>query len=88
MDEDFRALRVRIEEGIAWVTIQHPPMNLFDLVLITEMDRLGRALEADPAVRVVVLRSADPDFFIAHADVRLILALPAPARPAAEPSFF
>jgi enoyl-CoA hydratase/carnithine racemase len=86
--EGYTALQVRVEEGIAWVTIAHPPINLFDLVLITEMDRLGRALEADPAVRVVVLRSADPDFFIAHADVGLILSLPAPAQPAAEPSFF
>lgn len=86
--EGFSALRVQVEEGIAWVTIDHPPIQLFDLTLITEMDRLGRALEADPAVRVVVMRSADPDFFIAHADVRLILSLPAPEQPAAEPSFF
>lgn len=86
--EGYAALQVRVEDGIAWVTIAHPPINLFDLALITEMDRLGRALEADPAVRVVVLRSADPDFFIAHADVALILSLPAPAQPAAEPSFF
>jgi enoyl-CoA hydratase/carnithine racemase len=88
MYEDFQALQVRVAEGIARVTIQHPPIQLFDLVLITEMDRLGRALGADPAVRVVVLRSADPDFFIAHADVRLILSLPPAAAPAAEPSFF
>jgi len=88
MYDDFQALQVRVADGIAWVTIQHPPIQLFDLVLISEMDRLGRALEADPAVRVVVLRSADPDFFIAHADVRLILSLPAAVRPAAEPSFF
>lgn len=88
MSDGYRALDVRIGDGIAWVTIQHPPINLFDAVLITEMDRLGRALEADPEVRVVVLRSADPDFFIAHADVKLILSLPAPAQPASEPSFF
>jgi len=88
MYDGFQALQVRLEAGIAWVTIQHPPINLFDVVLITEMDRLGRALEADPAVRVVVMRSADPDFFIAHADVKLILSLPVPAQPAAEPSFF
>ena len=88
MYEDFAALRVRVEDGIARVTIAHPPINLFDLTLITEMDRLGRALEADPAVRVVVVNSADPDFFIAHADVKLILAIPPPAQPAAEPSFF
>lgn len=86
--EEFRALRVAVEAGVARVVIDHPPINLFDLTLITEMDRLGRALEADPDVRVVVVESADPDFFIAHADVNLILRLPNPAAPAAEPSFF
>ena len=86
--DDFRALRVRIEQGVAWVTIDHPPINLFDLVLITEMDRLGQALEADPSVRVVVMESADPEFFVAHADVELILRLPASPAATPEPSFF
>ena len=86
--QDYRALRVDVGEGIARVVIDHPPINLFDMVLITEMDRVGRALESDPEVRVVVLESADPAFFIAHADVNLILGLPAAIAPASEPSFF
>ena len=57
-------------------TIDHPPINLFDLALMLELDRLGREVEADDSVRVVVVDSADPDFFIAHADVSLILGLP------------
>lgn len=87
--EGFQCLRVGVKDGVARVTIDHPPINLFDLALILEMDRLGRELEADADVRVVVLESADPDFFIAHADVNLILGLPAetPARPT-EPSLF
>jgi enoyl-CoA hydratase/carnithine racemase len=85
---DFRALRVAVEGGVARVVIDHPPINLFDVLLITEMDRLGRTLEADPAVRVVVIESADPDFFIAHADVKLILGIPATGPQATEPSFF
>jgi enoyl-CoA hydratase/carnithine racemase len=43
--EGLTALRVRIAEGVATVTIDHPPINLFDLALIAEMDRVGRALE-------------------------------------------
>jgi len=80
---DFTALKVRVERGVAWVTIDHPPINLFDLVLIQEMDRVGQALEADDDVRVVVLQSANPDFFIAHADVSLIQQLPADVPPKA-----
>ena len=78
---DFTALKVRVERGVAWVTIDHPPINLFDLVLIQEMDRVGQVLEADADVRVVVLQSANPDFFIAHADVSLIQQLPTDVPP-------
>src|SRR5499427_1750897 len=74
--EGYSCLKVRIDRGAAFVTIDHPPINLFDLPLMQEIDRIGRELEADDAVRVVVFDSADPDFFIAHADVGLIQRLP------------
>jgi len=74
--DDYACLRVRAADGVAYVTIDHPPINLFDLSLIQEMDRVGRALADDDTVRVVVLESANPDFFIAHADVGLIQQLP------------
>jgi len=86
--QDYRALRVTVEEGVARVVIDHPPINLFDAALIVEMDRVGRALETDSDVRVVVIESADPAFFIAHADVNLILGLPAGGTQPSEPSFF
>ncbi len=79
--EGYECLSVRLSDGVATVRIDHPPINLFDLALIGEMDRVGRQVEADPDVRVVVIESADPDFFIAHADVKLILALPTEGRP-------
>ena len=74
--DDLRCLRVAIRDGVATATIDHPPLNLLDLALISELDALGRAVAADEAVRVLVLRSANPDFFIAHADVTLIQRLP------------
>src|SRR6266403_4343511 len=79
----YECLDIHSDRGVATVTIDHPPINLFDLALIQEMDRVGRELEADRDVRVVVFDSADPDFFIAHADVGLIQRLPTepPPRP-------
>jgi len=74
--EGYETLRIAVGDGIARVTIDHPPINLFDLPLMLELDRFGREVEADESVRVVVADSADPDFFIAHADVSLILQLP------------
>ena len=81
--DGYECLRIAVDGGVAWATIDHPPLNLFDFALIQEMDRAGRELEADPAVRVVVFQSANPDFFIAHADVALIQTLPTtpPPRP-------
>jgi enoyl-CoA hydratase/carnithine racemase len=85
--QGYKALRVRAEAGVAVARIDHPPLNLLDLDLIRDLDRLGREVEADPGVRVLVLESADPDFFIAHADVDLILALPAGAPPTGPSGF-
>jgi enoyl-CoA hydratase/carnithine racemase len=86
---DYTALRVRTERGVAFVTIDHPPINLFDVTLIGEMARLGEELAADTAIRAVVFDSANPEFFIAHADVSLIqqLSTDASTRPT-EPHFF
>jgi enoyl-CoA hydratase/carnithine racemase len=56
--------------GVARVTLDHAPLNLLDATLLDDLDRAGRALAADERVRVVVVDSADPEFFIAHADVR------------------
>lgn len=77
--EPYRCLRIEAEAGVATLTLDHPPINLLDAALILELDRAGRELEADPEVKVVVMRSQDPDFFVAHADVELILRLPAPS---------
>jgi enoyl-CoA hydratase/carnithine racemase len=72
----YKTLRVRVDDGVAFATIDNPPINLLDLELILELDRFGQAVEQDDDVRVVVFDSADTEFFIAHADVGLIQALP------------
>jgi enoyl-CoA hydratase/carnithine racemase len=63
---DYKCFRFGFDSGVTFVSINHPPINLLDDILSAEFDRLGRELEADESVRVVVLQSALPDFFIAH----------------------
>jgi len=63
---DYKCFQLRFDSGVVFVSINHPPINLLDEVLSQEFDILGRELEADESVRVVVLQSALPDFFIAH----------------------
>jgi len=65
-----------VSDGVAVVTIDNPPVNLFDLSLYPAMVRVSDELASDDGVRAVVLASANPDFFIAHFDVSLILSLP------------
>ena len=69
-------LSLDVVAGVATVTIDNPPINLFDLELYLGMAELAHRLAADPDVRVVVLRSANPEFWIAHFDVTLIQRLP------------
>jgi enoyl-CoA hydratase/carnithine racemase len=82
--ENYKGLRIAVDRGVAFVTIDNGPINLLDMALIGDLDRAGRELEADAGVKVVVLQSANPDFFIAHADVNLIQAMPAKAPPREE----
>jgi enoyl-CoA hydratase/carnithine racemase len=63
---DYKCFQFEFDAGVAFVSINHPPINLLDEVLSQEFDKLARELEADASVRVVVLQSALPDFFIAH----------------------
>jgi enoyl-CoA hydratase/carnithine racemase len=73
---DYKCFQLRFESGVAFVSINHPPINLLDDVLSPEFDRLGRELERDESVRVVVVQSALPDFFIAHSGLGRVGAAP------------
>jgi enoyl-CoA hydratase/carnithine racemase len=81
--EGLQTMRVQVANRVAWVTIDHPPVNLFDQAMFLDLARLVPLLEVDEGVGAVVFRSADREFFVSHADVKWILALPVikPPRP-------
>ncbi len=82
--DSYKALSVRVDRGVAFITIDNPPINLINLVLMRDLDVVGRELEADNDIRVVVVQSANPEFFIAHFDIEAILRVPIdqpPTRP-------
>jgi len=83
--DDYELLRIRVDGGVATATIDAPPINVMTLALFVELDRFGREVGEDEAVRVVVLASDDPDFFIAHFDVEAILGFPTDREPARSP---
>ncbi|MFX1574344.1 MAG: hypothetical protein ACFFB0_16510 [Promethearchaeota archaeon] len=67
----YKMLKVKIDRGIAFVTINNPPMNLLNMALIAEFISLARKVIRNDNIRVIVFDSADPDFFIAHFEAEL-----------------
>src|SRR5437868_14648776 len=74
--DSYKTLGVTVQDGICRATIDHPPINLLDGDLIVDLEGFSREVEADGDVRVIVVNSANDEFFIAHADVALIQRLP------------
>ena len=70
---NYQSLALRRERGVAFVTINHPPMNLLDVPLVKELSTFLDEAQSDDAVRVIVFESADPDYFLAHYEVQDLL---------------
>jgi enoyl-CoA hydratase/carnithine racemase len=66
---DFETLKVRKEAAVLFAEIAAPPMNLLGPALVRDLVSLIQQVEADDTTRVLVFKSADPDYFIAHVDV-------------------
>lgn len=69
-------LNIAVEDGVSFATIEAPPMNVMTRDLFVALAKYGAAVAEDDDVRCVVLRSDDPDFFVAHFDVSLIQTFP------------
>ena len=76
MAYDYELLGVNISGRIASVTINNPPINIITPALYQELVGLVAELKDDDSLTVIVFKSADPDFFIAHYDVSNILKFP------------
>jgi len=80
MDYDtFTTFNVGIDDAIAWVTFNNPPVNIQGLPMLADLDMLAQKLEADRAVKVVVFQSANPEIFVAHADTNFLKDISATA---------
>ncbi len=72
----YELIRVSREGHVLTATVDNPPINLITLQLYGELARLAEEVAADPDPLVFILKSADPDFFLAHFDVSAILSFP------------
>jgi len=74
--EEFNLLKIRINKGVLFATIDNPPINLLNNELYAEFGKLAMEVSRDDNVKVIVFDSADPDYFICHYDVKLLLKYP------------
>ncbi len=86
---DYKSLALRRERGVAFVTINHPPMNMLDVPLVDELTTFLDEVQRDDDVRVVVFDSADPDYFLSLYDAEdLATRAVTPGRTGSVTSFF
>jgi hypothetical protein len=69
---EYETLTAREESGVLTANIDAPPMNLLGPELVSDLVSLIQNAEADDSVQVLVIKSADPDYFISHVDLARI----------------
>ena len=68
---DWQNLLCEVRDGVAIVTINRPKvLNALDLPTLSELDQALAAMEADAAIRVIVLTGAGDRAFVAGGDIR------------------
>lgn len=74
MSYQFESLTVDIQDSLATVSINHGDINLLDATLIKDLYKCSKQISEDNTLKVVVYQSTNPDFYVAHADVNMIMA--------------
>lgn len=68
---DYSAVR-----GVGVLTLNRPPANAYDAAMLAELRAGVLRIAEDPEVRVAVVRSDNPKFFCAGADIRTLKEAP------------
>lgn len=66
---NFQTIKVREDGEVLHVTIDNAPINLMSIQMVQELFQLSGYLRQAAHLKVAVMDSADPDFFIAHFDL-------------------
>jgi enoyl-CoA hydratase/carnithine racemase len=86
MIQSYDTLRVApTDEGVLAVVIDAPPMNLIGPELVRDLVSLLGELDSGEDTRVLVLESADPEYFVPHVDLTKVAEYTAEAAKAGGP---
>ncbi len=72
VQQDQQLITVRRDGGIATVVMNRPPVNAIAPDLLEQFDAAINDLGADSSVRVIVVTSAIPRYFMAGADIKMM----------------
>jgi enoyl-CoA hydratase/carnithine racemase len=71
-EQSLLSLDVKRQDGVLWVSIDVPPVNLMTAQLMLDLDAVAASAENDPDLHVIVVQSANPEFFLAHGDLSFV----------------
>jgi enoyl-CoA hydratase/carnithine racemase len=66
---EWQNIRTEVEDRIALLTIDHPPVNSFNAQVVTELDEAVDELMADDEVKAIVITGGGTNAFVAGADI-------------------
>lgn len=70
--QSLPSLNLKRQDGVLWVSIDVPPVNLMTAQLMLDLDAVAASAENDPDLHVIVVQSANPEFFLAHGDLSFV----------------
>ncbi|MGY1429984.1 enoyl-CoA hydratase/isomerase family protein [Streptomyces sp. MN12] len=71
-EQSLPSLDLKRQDGVLWVSIDVPPVNLMTAQLMLDLDAVAASAEKDPDLHVIVVQSANPEFFLAHGDLSFV----------------
>ncbi|MGD8997303.1 MAG: enoyl-CoA hydratase-related protein [Anaerolineae bacterium] len=66
---EWQYIRTEIEDRVALLTIDHPPVNSFNKQVVSELDEAVDELLADDEVKAIVITGGGTNAFVAGADI-------------------
>jgi len=66
---EWQNIRVEVEDRIALLTIDHPPVNSFNKQVVSELGQAMDELLADDDVKAIVITGGGTNAFVAGADI-------------------
>lgn len=71
-DVQYEILQLERQGSVAIISISNPPMNVINLKMGLEFDRMLDEIAVDTSIRAVVIRSATEGVFVAGADITML----------------